>query len=212
LFTGIVQGLCEVIALEDEPNLRRIQIDVGALAAEASLGASVAVNGTCLTLTGVNSNGSVLSFDIIRETLDLTNLGKLEVGDLVNVERSYKVGDEVGGHIVSGHISASVPVARIEEAENTRDVYLQVTSELMKYLPYKGFAALDGASLTIASVDAEQQIISISLIPETIARTTLGRVIVGDFVNLEVDSQTQAVVDTVERLLDSPEWRQRLLA
>ena len=172
----------------------------------------MAVNGTCLTLTGVNSNGNVLSFDIIRETLDLTNLGKLEVGDLVNVERSYKVGDEVGGHIVSGHISASVPVARIEEAENTRDVYLQVTSELMKYLPYKGFAALDGASLTIASVDAEQQIISISLIPETIARTTLGRVIVGDFVNLEVDSQTQAVVDTVERLLDSPEWRQRLLA
>jgi riboflavin synthase len=212
LFTGIVQWICDVIALTGEPNLKRIQIDAGNLAANVSLGASVAINGTCLTLTGVNSNGSVLSFDVIRETLDLTNLGDLSPGDLVNVERSYRVGDEVGGHIVSGHISASVPVAKIEEAENARDVYLQVTPDLMKYLPYKGFVALDGASLTIAGVDQDHQTISISLIPETIARTTLGSVVVGDLVNLEIDSQTQAVVDTVERLLDSPDWQKRLLA
>jgi riboflavin synthase len=210
LFTGIVQGLCEVVALEDEPNLRRLRIDVGVLATQASLGASVAVNGTCLTITGVNANGNVLSFDVISETLALTNLGSLISGDLVNVERSYRVGDEVGGHIVSGHVTSTANVALIEEAENTRNIYLSVAPKWMKYLPYKGFVALDGASLTIASVDPQANTISVSLIPETIARTTLGRVVVGDSVNLEVDSQTQAVVDTVERLLDSPDWRARL--
>jgi len=212
LFTGIVQGLCEIIALEDEPNLRRIQIDVGSLASGAELGASVAINGTCLTLTGVSSNGNILSFDIIRETLSLTNLGLLGVGDLVNVERSYRVGDEVGGHIVSGHISATAEVCRIEEAENARDVYFTIAPQWLKYLPHKGFVALDGASLTIASSDVASGTISVCLIPETIARTTLGLLKVGDVVNVEIDSQTQAVVDTVERLLDSPDWRERLQA
>jgi riboflavin synthase len=210
LFTGIVQGLCEVVALEDEPNLRRLSIDVGSLAERATLGASVAINGTCLTITAVKRNGNILSFDVIRETLGLTNLGALEIGDLVNVERSYRVGDEVGGHIVSGHITTAVTVDRIEEADNARDVFFRVDPQWMKYLPYKGFVALDGASLTIASVDSSANIISVSLIPETIARTSLGRVVPGDRVNLEVDSQTQAVVDTVERLLDSPDWRERL--
>lgn len=212
MFTGIVQGLCEVIALEDEPNLRRVQIDVGRLAAGAELGASVAINGTCLTLTAVSSNGNVLSFDIIRETLNLTNLGSLSVGDLVNVERSYRVGDEVGGHIVSGHISATAEVSRIDEAENARDVFFTIAPQWLKYLPHKGFVALDGASLTIATSDADSGTISVSLIPETIARTTLGLLRVGDLVNVEIDSQTQAVVDTVERLLDSPDWRERLQA
>jgi len=212
LFTGIVQGLCEVIALDDEPNLKRLRIDAGALAKQAALGASVAVNGTCLTITRINANGNVLSFDVISETLALTNLGSLVPGDLVNVERSYRVGDEVGGHIVSGHVTSTVTVARIEEAENTRNIYFSVPSQWLKYLPYKGFVALDGASLTIASSDPLASTISVSLIPETIARTTLGRLVVGDRVNLEVDSQTQAVVDTVERLLDSPDWRARLTA
>jgi riboflavin synthase len=185
---------------------------VGRLAAGAELGASVAINGSCLTLTAVSSNGNVLSFDIIRETLNLTNLGSLSVGDLVNVERSYRVGDEVGGHIVSGHISATAEVSRIDEAENARDVFFSISPRWLKYLPHKGFVALDGASLTIATSDADSGTISVSLIPETIARTTLGLLRVGDLVNVEIDSQTQAVVDTVERLLDSPDWRERLQA
>jgi len=212
VFTGIVQGLCEVVALADEPNLRRLQIDVGPLARQITLGASVAVNGTCLTLTEVGSNGNILTFDVIRETLDLTNLGDLVIGDVVNVERSYRVGDEVGGHIVSGHVTGAVRVARIGEAENTRNVFFSVHPQWLKYLPYKGFVALDGASLTISAVDQLEHTIGVSLIPETIARTTLGTVDVGDRINLEVDSQTQALVDTVERLLDTPEWRARLTA
>jgi riboflavin synthase len=210
MYTGIVQGLCEVTALEDTANLRRLRVDVGPLAENAELGASVAVNGTCLTVTEVR--GGVLGFDLIRETLRLTNLADLNAGALVNVERSYRVGDEIGGHILSGHVTGVVSVQRIETAENLREVYFNVEPRWLKYLPYKGFVALDGASLTIASVDPEQSVISVSLIPETIARTTLGRCEVGYRVNLEVDAQTQAVVDTVERLLASPDWQERLRA
>ncbi len=210
MFTGIVQGLCEVVGLEDQTNLRRLRIAAGSLAEGAELGASVAVNGTCLTVTAVDAE--VLAFDVIRETLNLTNLGALTVGRRVNLERSYRVGDEVGGHVLSGHVTDTVGVSRIEQGANARDVFFAVPSQWMKYLPYKGFVALDGASLTIASVDAEENTISVSLIPETIARTTLGTAAVGDRVNLEVDAQTQAVVDTVERLLSSKEWRDRLSA
>jgi len=210
MYTGIVQGLCEVAALEDVSNLRRLRIDAGALAEGAQLGASVAVNGTCLTVTAVEDG--VLAFDVIQETLRLTNLGDLVPGTRVNVERSYRIGDEVGGHVLSGHVSDVVRVQRVETSENVRDVYFDVNPRWIKYLPYKGFVALDGASLTIASVDPSAAVISVSLIPETIERTTLGSCAAGDRINLEVDSQTRAVVDTVERILSSPEWRARLRA
>ena len=128
MFTGIVQGLCEVTALTDEPNLRRLTINAGPLAHGADLGASVAINGTCLTVTRAEAN--ILAFDVIRESLSLTNLGDLAVGDRVNVERSYRVGDEVGGHILSGHVSDVVTLAAVNEAENTRDLYFDVPERL----------------------------------------------------------------------------------
>jgi len=208
MFTGIVQGLCKVCEVTDEVNLRHLTVDLGKMADGVALGASVAINGTCLTVTAEQEGKP--TFDVISETLKLTNLGDLAVADLVNVERSLRVGDEIGGHILSGHISTSVVVAEVVEAQNTRDVYFRVPERWMKYLHMKGFVALDGASLTIASVNAEDCTISVSLIPETIERTTLGRIQAKARVNLEVDSQTQAVVDTVERVLDSPVWRDRL--
>ncbi len=208
MFTGIVQGLCRICEVSDEVNLRRLTVDIGDMADGVELGASVAINGTCLTVTSEHAGQP--TFDVISETLKLTNLGDLVVADLVNVERSFRVGDEIGGHILSGHISTSVVVAEVVEAQNMRDVYFRVPERWMKYLHMKGFVALDGASLTIASVNAEDCTISVSLIPETIARTTLGRIQPNARVNLEVDSQTQAVVDTVERVLDSPVWRDRL--
>lgn len=204
MFTGIVQGLCPVARIDDEPGLRRIVVALGELAAGVELGASVAINGTCLTATRVSDG--LVSFDVIRETLDNTNLGALERGSLVNAERSFRVGDEVGGHILSGHVMGKVQVASIEEGDNERNVRFAVRSEWMKYLPHKGFVALDGASLTIAKADNASNEMTICLIPETIARTTLGRVEPGSWVNLEVDAQTQAVVDTVERLMNSPDW------
>lgn len=209
MFTGIVQGYCPIVRVEKETNLSRIAIELGDLADGVELGASVAVNGTCLTVTGEESGG-VLTFDVIQESLDLTNLSGLAAGDLVNVERSFRVGDEVGGHILSGHVADTVQVARIEQADNLRTIHFSVPAQWMKYLNHKGFVALDGASLTIASIDREADEISVSLIPETIERTSLGRIEEGARVNLEVDAQTQAIVETVERLIDTPEMIARM--
>jgi riboflavin synthase len=208
MFTGIVQDLCKVVGVDEQPAMRRLAIELRDLATGLEVGASVAVNGTCLTVTAVE-NG-IVRFDVIRETLEMTNLGGLSVGAMVNVERSFRLGDEIGGHIVSGHVSGVAEVVRIEAGPNERNVHLRVPAGLLKYLTMKGFVALDGASLTIARLDAEAGEIAVCLIPETIGRTTLGRVEEGARVNLEVDQQTRTVVETVERLLSQPEWRARL--
>jgi len=208
MFTGIVQGFCEVVAVVDEPGIRRLSLRLGQLADGLETGASVAVNGACLTATAIADG--VVRFDVIRETLQLTNIGQLCMGAHANVERSFRVGDEVGGHILSGHVSGVATVSRIEEPENERNVYFSVPEGLMKYLTWKGFVSLDGASLTLAHVDAANREIGVCLIPETIARTSLGAIGIGDRVNLEVDAQTQTIVETVERLLEEPEWRARL--
>ena len=208
MFTGIVQGLCPLVAVQTEANLCRLTVQLGDLAIHVRTGASVAINGVCLTVTG-DRDGN-LSFDVIRETLDQTNLGTLNAGDLVNVERSFRVGDEVGGHILSGHVVDTVGVEQISTADNLREIRFSVDDAWMKFLHHKGFVALDGASLTIAAVNPVRNEISVSLIPETIERTTLGLIRKGDRVNLEIDAQTQAVVNTVERLLHTPELLERL--
>lgn len=200
MFTGIVQGYCEVADVHDERSLRRLTVWLGdPLTAGLEPGASVAVNGVCLTVTAVD--GGKARFDVIRETLGLSNLGDVTVGSRVNVERSFRVGDEVGGHILSGHVSGVAELTRVAEAENERNLYFRVPQELLKFLSYKGFVALDGASLTIAHVDKDAAELGVCLIPETIRRTTLGDLKVGGRVNLEVDPQTQTIVETVERVL-----------
>jgi len=205
MFTGIVQGLCRVAAVVDEPGLRRLRIDLGELALGLATGASVAVNGTCLTATQIDAGP--VGFDLIRESADRSNLGAIRAGDYVNIERSLKFGDEIGGHVLSGHVADVVTVAQIDTAANERTIWFDVAPQWLPYLFHKGFVALDGASLTIARVDRERHRIAVSLIPETIARTTLGRSVVGDRVNIEIDAQTQAIVTTVERLLRDPEFR-----
>lgn len=210
MFTGIVQGLCRVAAVTDEPGLRRLQLQLDDLASGLQLGASVAVNGTCLTATFVEKGR--VGFDVIRESIARSNLGGLAVGDLVNVERSLKFGDEIGGHVLSGHVADVVTVAQIDTGPRERTVWFDVPREWLAFLFHKGFVALDGASLTISAIERERGRISVSLIPETIERTTLGRVVVGDRVNLEIDVQTQTIVSTVERLLNDPDWRRQMRA
>jgi riboflavin synthase len=205
MFTGIVQGLCRVASVVDEPGLRRLRIDLGELALGLETGASVAVNGTCLTATQIDAGRA--GFDLIRESADRSNLGAIRVGDQVNIERSLKFGDEIGGHVLSGHVADTVTVERIDVGANERTMWFDVAPQWLPYLFHKGFVALDGASLTIARVDRAHARIAVSLIPETIARTTLGRIKVGDRVNLEIDAQTQAIVSTVERLMRDPEFR-----
>jgi riboflavin synthase len=210
VFTGIVQRLATVEALDASPELARITLDLGPLAHGLETGASVAVNGTCLTVTAVRD--ALVSFDAVRGTLELTNLGSLAQGDRVNVERSFRVGDEVGGHILSGHVfgTASV-VAREDFAEQARMTF-ELPEGALPFVMPKGYVALDGASLTIAELDRSTRRIVVNLIPETLERTRFGFLQPGDRVNVEVDAQTQAVVETVRALLTDPEQRAALLA
>ncbi len=204
MFTGIVQGLCRVDSVADALGVRRLRIDLGNLAGGLVAGASVSINGTCLTVTSIEQGR--VGFDVIGETIARTNLGRLDAGREVNIERSLKFGDEIGGHVLSGHVTDVATVVQIVSGAGERTVWFEVAPQWMAYLFHKGFVALDGASLTIAAVDRPRNRISVSLIPETIDRTTLGRVVVGDQVNLEIDAQTQVIVSTVERVLNDPEW------
>lgn len=204
MFTGIVQALVPVGFVSLEGGVLRLGISLGELAQGLEPGASVAINGTCLTV--VQSSSSLTTFDVIEETSRLTRLGGLRPGQRVNVERSFRIGDEVGGHLVSGHVTGTALVVDVEVREGVRNLTFKGDPGWMKFILHKGFVALDGASLTVAEVDGARGTFGVCLIPETIERTTLGGVVAGDRVNVEVDSQTRATVETVERMLTSPEW------
>ena len=160
-------------------------------------GASVAHNGCCLTVT--ETDGRTARFDLMAETLDKTNLGRLKAGDLVNLERAARFGDEIGGHLMSGHITATTEILRIERTEHNTTMHFALPAALKPYILPKGFVGLDGCSLTIGSVGEDS--FCVHLIPETLRRTLFGTRQAGDTVNLEIDPQTQAVVDTVSRIL-----------
>lgn len=210
MFTGIVQGLVTVVGVESLVDLTRIELAMGDLADAIELGASVAVNGTCLTVTRAGDNGAVC-FDIIKESLKTTNLGDIGVGTKVNVERSFRVGDEVGGHIVSGHVTTTASLCGLHNDGHDRVLTFDLNPKWMKFVLHKGYVGVDGASITVSSVDREASTFSVSLIPETIERTTLGRLSLGDKVNVEVDSQTQTIVETIERVMQDPEMRAAMM-
>ena len=199
MFTGIVQDLVSIQSIVDEGDLIRLTLDLGALTDQLQLGASVAVNGTCLTVTRVEQGSA--TFDVITETLRTTNLGDLETGDQVNVERSYHVGDEIGGHIISGHVTATAPLTERRVEGHDHVLRFNLSDRWLKYVFHKGFIGLDGASITVSALNRDESWFEVSLIPETIARTTLGQLSEGDRINVEVDAQTVTTVDTVERVL-----------
>ena len=203
MFTGIVQGTGTVVSIDEKPNFRthivRMPED---MLDNLQLGASVSHNGCCLTVTEVQ--GDLVSFDLMKETLRLTNLGDLNVGDPVNLERAARFNDEIGGHLMSGHIMTTAEVAKILTSENNRQIWFRMPHEdLMKYVLHKGYIGIDGISLTIGEVTRAR--FCVHLIPETLQRTTLGTKRLGDKINIEIDPQTQAIVDTVERVLESRE-------
>jgi len=169
----------------------------GDMAGGLQTGASVAHNGCCLTVT--ETDGRTARFDLMAETLDKTNLGRLKTGDLVNLERAARFGDEIGGHLMSGHITATTEILRIERTEHNTTMHFALPAALKPYILPKGFVGLDGCSLTIGSVGEDS--FCVHLIPETLRRTLFGTRQAGDTVNLEIDPQTQAVVDTVGRIL-----------
>lgn len=199
MFTGIVQGTAEVLAIEEKPNFRTHIVRLPTeLLPGLELGASVSHNGCCLTVTEVQ--GDRVSFDLVKETLRITNLGDLNVGDTINVERAAKFSDEIGGHLMSGHIMTTAEISKIITSENNREIWFKPQdAQQMKYILHKGFIGIDGISLTVGEVSKTK--FCVHLIPETLARTTLGAKRLGDRVNIEIDPHTQAIVETVERVL-----------
>ncbi|EGQ9121227.1 riboflavin synthase subunit alpha [Vibrio parahaemolyticus] len=198
MFTGIVQGTAKVVQIDKKERFQTHVIELdGALIEGLEIGASVAHNGCCLTVT--NIDGNRVSFDLMQATLALTNLGLLEEGSAVNVERAAKFGDEIGGHSMSGHISLMANIVDVIDTPNNRTIWFELPQESMKYVLAKGYIGIDGCSLTIGEVEANR--FSVHLIPETLQRTLFGSRKVGDKVNIEFDPQTQAIVDTVERVL-----------
>lgn len=173
MFTGIVQGKGRVIAIEDKGDFRTHIIELPSeLVNNLETGASIANNGCCLTVTKID--GNKISFDLVKETLRLTNLGELTVGSEVNIERAAKYGDEIGGHVMSGHIVTTAEIAKIITSENNLQIWFRIFDQtLMKYILHKGFIGIDGISLTIGDVVNNR--FCVHLIPETRDRTTLGR-------------------------------------
>ena len=198
MFTGIVQGTAEVVEILSKEDFRTHVLRMPPAQLEGlAPGASVAHNGCCLTVTRVE--GDRVSFDLMQETLRVTNLGRLSEGERVNVERAARFGDEIGGHQMSGHIIATAEVTRVIESENNRKLWFRLPERLGKYLFEKGYIGIDGISLTIGEVKGSE--FDVNLIPETLARTNIGTRQPGDLVNVEIDPQTQTIVDTVERAL-----------
>ena len=200
MYTGIVQALLPVTEVEELAGLKRFHLDfLDELLQGLELGASVGLNGVCLTVTAME--GARVTFEAIAETLRITNLSGVAAGTLVNIERSAKAGVEVGGHVLAGHIVATAPIISVSTSENNRRLTFRGEADLLKYVFDKGFLALNGASLTVADLDRDGTTFSVNLIPETLRRTNFANLREGDEVNVEVDQQTQAIVDTVERVL-----------
>lgn len=199
MFTGIVQGMGKLVAIKQPaPDFRTHTVALpDEMSGALQQGASVAHNGCCLTITHIR--GNEVDFDLMAETLSLTNLGDLAVGDWVNLERAARFGDEIGGHVMSGHIITQTEITRIDDSEHNRTVWFALPDAIKPYILSKGFVGLDGCSLTIGTVTDTE--FNVHLIPETLQRTLFGSRKVGDKINVEIDAQTQAIVDTVERVL-----------
>ncbi len=190
MFTGIVRGLGTIIAINDREKFREIVVDAAGLIEKPEIGASVAVSGACLTITKIENDR--LSFEAMEETLKKTTIGSLKFGDRVNIETPMRMGDELGGHFVLGHVDGiGEVVAKYVEGENTH-MKFRVPDSLAKYIVDKGSIAIDGISLTIC--DPKDNEFDVWLLPLTLERTTLGSKKEGDRVNLEADYLLKAVL------------------
>ncbi len=183
MFTGIIKGLGKIVSIQDREQFRVLTLDVGGLVAQPKIGASVAVSGTCLTITSIN--GTVLTFDVMEETLRKTTLGAFKVGDQVNIESSMQVGDELGGHFVLGHVDGVGEIVFKQQTGDNTCIRFRIPEAMTPYIVDKGSVAIDGVSLTVCNPTRDE--FSVWLLPLTLELTTLGFKQAGDKVNLEGD-------------------------
>jgi riboflavin synthase len=200
VFTGIIHKTSKIVDITDHPGGRRILLTAPAPTSSADhvLGESVAVNGACLTVAAINPADHTLAFDVIRETLDKTNLGALKVGDDVHTERSLRVGDPVDGHFVQGHVDGTGKLLHQVATDQEYRLRIEAPPEFAKYLVPKGSIAIDGVSLTLAQVKQNQ--FEVALIPTTLQLTQLGKKQVGYSFNLEFDQMAKTIISYLERI------------
>ena len=196
MFTGIVAGTAPIVEIGGDDTVRTFSVDLNGFDSDLDIGASVSLDGVCMTV--VNSDNGIVSFDAIYETLDRTTLSDRKVGDLLNVERSLRLGDELGGHILSGHIIGTAMILKRDEVGDGVDFLISIPDGCNQFILEKGYIAVDGMSLTVGKCHGDGFFLHI--IPETLRITSIGSKSVGDLVNIEIDSRTQAVVEAMIRM------------
>ena len=195
MFTGIIEELGRVKAIEHQSDAVRLTIEGPLVTSDAHRGDSIAVCGTCLTV--IEFGNGEFTADVMKETLDKTSLSTIKVGDPVNLERAMTAETRFGGHVVQGHVDGVGEIISREPSENWEWLRIRIPRELMKYVVYKGSITLDGVSLTVNEVGDD--FVGLSLIPETLAVTTLGSKAIGEKVNVEAD----VMAKHIERLLEA---------
>lgn len=196
VFTGIVEGTGIISKIIRKENLSSMIIQTSSEFNKGiQVGASVCVDGVCLTATKINLDS--LEFDVIIETLNVTTFGNIRTNSVVNIERSMKLGDEIGGHMISGHVFDTVTIKDINKPKNNYILTLKCNSRLQKYIFSKGYISLNGISLTIGEVDKINNTFTVYLIPETLRLTNIIHKVVGDSINIEIETQTRNTVDTI---------------
>jgi len=199
MFSGIVQEAGKVIGFVKERDIYNLSIECSSeFISDLKKGASISVDGVCLTVK--DENPEILRFDLVEETIKRTNFQNIKTGDNVNLERSLKMGDEIGGHPVSGHIHGISKVISIDRRDQSWDVKFSVESFMHDYMLHKGYVAINGCSLTVGEVSNES--FMIHLIPETLSITNLFQLEQDSVVNIELDQNTIIIADTVKKYLD----------
>ena len=199
MFSGIVQETGKVIGFVKVKDIYNLSIECSSeFISDLKKGASISVDGVCLTVK--DENPEILRFDLVEETIKRTNFQNIKTGDNVNIERSLKMGDEIGGHPVSGHIHGISKVISIDKRDQSWDVKFSVEPFMHDYMLHKGYVAINGCSLTVGEVSNES--FMIHLIPETLSITNLFQLEQNSIVNIELDQNTIIIADTVKKYLD----------
>jgi riboflavin synthase len=199
MFSGLVEHLGQIVVIENRPPGKRFSIEAGQVSTDAQVGDSIAVSGCCLTV--VETQGTLLWFEAGSETLSRTTLGDASPGSAVNIERSLRVSDRLGGHLVTGHVDAVARVAQRKDENDWAEMWFEFPTYLSNQIASKGSIAVDGISLTVVDVRTDR--FSVALIPHTLKVTTLGLKKVGDIANLETDLVAKYVAKQCENYLEA---------
>ena len=197
MFTGLIEAVCKVVSANRSANGGQITIDLGKLANQTKSGSSISVNGTCLTVIGLDRN--LATFDISPETLEKSTLADLAPSSTVNIERAMKADGRFAGHFVQGHVDGVAAIKQINKQDRFTNIKFQANPDILEQIIVKGSVSIDGISLTVASMDENS--FEVALIPETLKKTTLGNANIGDMVNIETDIIVKTIKKQLENIL-----------